>query len=66
MMCASSDTANVLTASELTRLRASHPCVQFAGIFNNEDVVFVHVAEESELTLKSGLNIIEDVQSRIQ
>lgn len=64
MECASSDTANLLTAPELTRLTASHPCVQFAGIVNKEDVVFAHVAGGSELTLKPGLNIIGGVQPR--
>lgn len=62
MVCASSDTANLLTAPELTRLRASHPWVEFAGIVSWEDVVLAHITGGSELTLYPGLNIIGGVQ----
>jgi hypothetical protein len=62
MECPSSDTPNWVTAPELTRLSANHPCVLFAGIVNKEDVVFAHVGGGSELILKPGLNIIGGVQ----
>jgi len=64
MECASSDTASLLTAPELTRLSASHPWVLFAGIVKREDVVFAHVAGEGGLILKPGLDIIGGVQPR--
>ena len=62
MECASSDTPSLLTAPELTRLRANHPCVVFAGIIRSGDVVLAQVSCGRELTLKPGLNIIGGVQ----
>ena len=64
MECASSDTPSLLTAPELTRLRANHPCVVFAGIIKSGDVVLVQDSGGRELALKPGLNIIGGVQPR--
>jgi hypothetical protein len=60
----SNDTVSLVVEPAFTKLRASQPEVEFAGIESKGAVVSVHVSLARSLESKPGLNIVGGIQPR--
>jgi hypothetical protein len=60
----SNDTVSLVVEPAFTKLRASQPEVEFAGIESKGAAVSVHISRARSLESKPGLNIVGGVQPR--
>lgn len=63
-MCESNDTINLVVEPAFTRLRASHPKEELAGILSRGAIVSAQVSGRRSLALYPVLNIVGGVQPR--